>query len=292
MPPKLIAYIQFTTKKEILMRTFLILLGVLNSLSIFGQVTVTKQDAEKIISEVKWKELGTRLKVSLSEAEAECMTLTNYDDKVDFDCIVSNGSEEADISKADLQRIIRTADSGLSTVADRVNMTCNKGGKCLLSNRLSKEEQYHRYCYMTSHTSYGGKLIEESVFNGKIVVDSISCKTTPSFNSLGESRTIIEAELIVKENFGTTLEVDTFHYWNSVSGTVSSYEACDSINRTFKDEEVTAKVERELVKTEWTSIRNSDKSLYEKVGLTFANGIFFNGGETKQVSQGKFCSQF
>ena len=54
--------------------------------------------------------------------------------------------------------------------------------------------------------------------------------------------------------------------------------------------ELLARVERELVRSESTSIRNSDKELHEDVSLLFENGIFFKGGKSKQTSLGQFCA--
>lgn len=281
------------------MKKLILALIAFSSVQAQAKLEITKQDAQKIIDTIKWEKLGARTEIRLSQADAECMTLNNYDNKVGFDCIIKNSEKEVVLSRRDIEQGLHymdenLLDTGLLLTQDRAQMRCFETGKCELIKTLSTSEEKHRYCFMTVHRAFGGKLVKEDNYKTTVKIKSVDCKAQWSEDFLGNPHTLTTSTVEIESGIETDLGIHTFHSSGSVSGHVSSSVACAAINDTLDNgkSEITATVETRHVQQESTSIRNSDKRLIEQIRLSFANNVFLSASERKQTEKGAFCADF
>lgn len=269
----------------------------LSGLQAMAQVNITDKEAQTIIDGVHWEKLGKRTQFQLANAKAECMTLSNYDNKVDFDCVINNSGHEVVLGKRDLESIIhytgqKLPQEGLNLKTGRANMLCFMSGKCKLTTTLSLEEERHLYCNMTSHSRHAGSLLEKTSGEKTVIVESVDCRAEGIFDFMGNAYTIIAAKLKIRGSIGTTLDVDTFHSSGSAPGIVDEKVACQTIHETLGRNRQIALVERQLSDNEITSIRNTDRELFEEVTLRFPNNVILNGTKNKRIVEGAFCAGF
>lgn len=265
----------------------------LSALPAMAQVEITGKEAQAIIDGIKWEKLGKRTAFQLTHAAADCMTLSNYDNKVDFDCAISNGREEVVLDRRELETLVhytgeRLPKEGLRLQAERGSSLCFTNGDCQLTPTLTPEQEKHLYCNMTSHSRYTGSLLEKISGEQQVYIESVQCKAEPSYDFLGNKHTIVTAALKIKGNIGSILGIETFHTWGSLPGVVEEEVACRKILELRGQQ--SARVERELSNNETTSIRNTDRGLFEKINLRFPSNLNFNGGKSKQTEKGAFCA--
>lgn len=282
------------------MKNLFIMGALLASIGVNAQIELIKTDAELILNQVVWQGLGARSQHTLSKGQAECMTLTNYDNVVDFDCIITQANHEVDVSKRDLQGIVTYTSRpispkwGFSTRFDRAKVFCKHSKVCELTKSMSFEDERHRYCYMTSHTRYTGRRLEETSAQQTIQVGSSRCSTRVGSDFLGNTHTTVQMEISIADGLGSTHGVNKLFSGDSFEGNVSTAEACEEFYSLFGgvNSHFNVLVDRKLSESEWTSIRNTNKAEHEDVTVTFANGRVFRGSANQASETGSYCAGF
>ena len=111
------------------MKTIISILVALFSMQALANLQLTADQAQTIIDDIQWEKLGQRSYYNMGNIHVECMTLSNYDDNVDFDCIIKNDFSEVVLDKRELAWISnipnkKLSKSGLKTRNERSEMHC------------------------------------------------------------------------------------------------------------------------------------------------------------------------
>lgn len=279
------------------MKAVILAIFAIGGSSAWAQVDMTSKEALGILEGVHWERIGKRTHFALEKAEAECMTLSNYDDRIDFDCIVKRPGQEAVLGRRDLEWIAQSAERklpswGLKLSGGRTDVLCFSGGNCQLTGRLSEEEEKGLYCRTLIHTRSWRSLLEKNRSEASVTIDELKCTAEARTGFAGRKKTSVTAEIRTRSGVETVLGLDRFHFVGaSLEGTIDEEVACRSIRETFPvGQPIRAIIERELIENGRTSIRNTERGLVETVTLDFMGAFSFGGLKTKRVSQGDFCA--
>lgn len=153
--------------------------------------------------------------------------------------------------------------------------------------------EWHEYCEMTVHVRVNGWEVENVKKQMPIKADfsKLNCKVvySPTYTE-GMYQTVVTANLKVKTDLGTKLAHPDMQIYYYMNGKVDRDVACAKIDDLKNEITPVALVERSLVRQDWTSSKNVDTSLAEKVTISFSNKVAFFSNAILWT-KGKYCSQ-
>jgi hypothetical protein len=160
------------------------------------------------------------------------------------------------------------------------------------------QEEWHEYCEMTTHVHIDGWLVEKETTQQDIVFDSntVSCVTEVVRDYEWKQYTSVDISLsIPKAMAGAKFFSGQLHHVYSLSGDHTNAEACkkvqDIIDKLANDSYGFVKVSanRELVRQDWISDKNTDVTSIESINLKVM-GLAFSGSQSVSLT-GKYCSK-